>query len=96
MSVMDGGERPVTREEFERLQTTVARLGELVGRLRRYAPAASERRARWTLFILELGGLTIAAIGTAFVYPPASALLAGGWMLADVIVSRRVKPQKDR
>ena len=89
-------EKPITREEFERLERSVARLGELMGRLRKFAPGPSEQRARWTLFILELSGLTIAAVGTAFVYPPGAALLVGGWMLADVIVSRRIKPKKDR
>jgi hypothetical protein len=85
----------VTREQFEQLQKEVYRLGELIGRLRKYAPGPAEKTARRNRFIYEVCGLVIVSSGAAFVYPPAALLLIGGWMLADVIVSRN-KPKKDR
>ncbi len=85
----------VTRDEFASLQKEVHRLGELIGRLRKYAPGPAETTARRNRFIYEVCGLVIVSSGAAFVYAPAALLLIGGWMLADVIASR-TKSRKDR
>lgn len=86
---METHDRPVTRDDFEDLQRQITRLNEMLGRLQKYAPPVAQKRARWFRLGYETAGLTLAAVGAWLVYPPVAWLLVGGWMLAEVIVSRR-------
>ena len=82
-------ERPVTQDDIAEIQRAVASHGEALARLRKYAPPVAEIRARWCILAYEATGLTIMAAGAYFVWAPLAPVLIGGWMLAEVIVSRR-------
>jgi hypothetical protein len=91
----------VMQSELKTLRARVIHLSERVDQLQRFAPPIAAERARRSRFIYEVIGLTITAIGTAYIYPPAAALVVGGWMLADIVVSRsrsrnHGRPNKDR
>lgn len=87
--------------EIGLLRDKVLTLSERLDKLTRHIPPVAEARARRNRFIYEVSGLAITAAGAWCVYPPASPLLVGGWMLMEVLMSRRGfrssnKPNKDR
>ena len=86
-----------TKEDIANLRDRITALSQRLDKLQRYAPPVAAERARWSRFICEISGLAIVAAGMYWIYPPTSALVVGGWMLADVIASRRAtQPKKDR
>lgn len=89
---------PATKEDIqqikghvEHVQDQVSRLADVLSKLRRYAPSVAEKRAKWYRFGYELSGLAVLAAGAWCVYRPAALILVGGWMLAEVVTSRRRK-----
>jgi len=86
---METHDNLATKDDIAELQRQVARLSELLAQLRKHAPTVAQKRARWYRLVYETAGLSLAAVGAWLVYPPGAWLLIGGWMLAEVIVSRR-------
>ena len=82
-------DNPASKDDVKELQRQITRLDGLFSRLRKYEPTVAQKRARWFRLGYETAGLILAAIGAWLVYPPVAWLLVGGWMLAEVIVSRR-------
>ena len=82
---------PVTRADIERLQKQIAANAELLAALRRFAPPVAAKRARRIRLTIEVVGLTVAATGAWWIYPPMALLLVGAWLLGDVLASRRRK-----
>ena len=84
------------REEIDGMSRRIERLEGIASKVLRLAPGPSQEKARRNRLIYEIIGLAITSFGAWFVYPPAPALIVGGWMLAEVIASRYNKPKKDR
>ena len=81
----------VEREEFELLRKRVLNNGEVLAKLRKYAPPNALKRARRIRLGIEVAGVVIAATGAWWIYPPVALLLVGAWLLGDVLASRRTK-----
>ena len=80
-----------SKDDIAELQRQITRLNEILVKLRKYVPTVAQKRSQWYRLAYETLGLSLAAVGAWFVYPPAAWLLIGSWMLTEVIVSRKRK-----
>ena len=79
------------RSDIAHLQRQITANAELLSKLRRFAPPVAQQRQRRVRIAFEATGLAIAAFGAWWVFPPAAPILVGGWLLADIVVSRRTE-----
>ena len=75
----------------EQTQRRVAALDVEFRHLRQLAPPVAVKRQRHIRLACEIAGVTVAAVGTWWIYPPASLILIGVWLFSDVVVARRAK-----
>ena len=81
------------------LEALNRRVDELEAKLKalgRFAPPVAVQRMRRVRLGIELLGIGLVAAGLWLIFPPATLLFCGTWLMVDVVVSRRHEGVKER